>query len=83
MIITLLNDTFTWCGIRWDVHIVAESTTCTIRVFKSVLQTLSSHEPSSAVAYVRGAACFTWDGRPRFPMKRSEKSSNVVLIMPS
>ena len=83
MIITLLNDTFTWYGIRWDVHTVAESTTCTIRVFKSVFQALSSHEPSSAVAYVREAACFTWDGRPHFPMKRSEKSSNVVLIMSS
>ena len=35
MIITSLNDTFTWYGIRWDVHTVAESTTCTIWVLKA------------------------------------------------
>ena len=35
MIITSLNDTFTWYGIRWDVHTIAESTTCIVRVFKT------------------------------------------------
>ena len=38
MIITLLNDTFTWYGIRWDVHTVAESTTCTVRILKAHAQ---------------------------------------------
>ena len=38
MIITSLNDAFTWCGIRWDVHNVGESTKCSIRVFKARLK---------------------------------------------
>ena len=35
MIITLLNDTFAWYGIRWDVYTVAESNKYTIRVLKT------------------------------------------------
>ena len=34
MVVKLLNDTFTWYGIRWDVHTFAESTTCSKRVSK-------------------------------------------------
>ena len=34
MIITLLNDTFTWYGIHWDVHTIAESTNDSKRVSK-------------------------------------------------
>ena len=34
MIITSLNDKFTVSDIRWDVHTVAQSTTCTICTLK-------------------------------------------------
>ena len=34
MIIGSLNNTFTWYGMRWDAHTVAESTTCAIHVLK-------------------------------------------------
>ena len=58
MIITSLNDTFTWCGIRWDVHTVAESTTCTIWVSKACFKHCPNNEPSSTVAYVRERCMF-------------------------
>ena len=81
MIITSLNDTFTWYGIRWDVHTVAESTTCTIWVFKACFKHCPDNEPSSTVAYVRESCMFFHDdGCPHFPTEGSVKLSTMALI---
>ena len=56
MIIMSLNDTFTWYGIHWDVHTVAESTNGSNHASKIAIQALPSHEPSFAIMYVREVA---------------------------
>ena len=69
MIITSLNDTFTWYGIRWDVHTVAESTTCIIRVFKTCFKHCPVMNRPLQLYTSEKLHVFHDDGRPHFQME--------------
>lgn len=80
MIITSLNDTFTWYGIRWDVHTVAESINGSKRVSKMQFKHFLIMSRPLQLFTSEKLHVFHSDDRPRFPMKESVKSSIVALI---
>ena len=83
MIITSLNDAVTWHGTRWDVHTVAESTTCTIRVLKVYFKRCPVMSRPLHLCASEKLHISHNDGCLHFATEGSVMLSNMALIMPS
>ena len=81
IIMTLLNNTITWYGMRSGVYTVAESTICTIHVletrFKHCL--VMSHPLYLRISKKLHVSCN--DGCPNFSVEGSIKLLNMALIV--
>ena len=80
MIITSLDGTFTWYGIRWDIHAVMESTNCSKCVSKMQFKRCPIMSRPLQLYTSENLHVFHDDDCPHFPMEGSVKLSTMALI---